>query len=63
MCYYNIANMKNDENKIICPDCGAEILKEESMMIGDILECSECGTEVEVLSLEPLEYKELFEEK
>jgi alpha-aminoadipate carrier protein LysW len=55
--------MKNDENKIICPDCGAEILKEESMMIGDILECSECGTEVEVLSLEPLEYKELFEEK
>ncbi len=55
--------MKNDENKIICPDCGAEIAREAEMMIGDILECSECGTEVEVLSLEPLECRELFEEK
>jgi alpha-aminoadipate carrier protein LysW len=63
MCYYNIANMKNDEKKIVCPDCGAEIAKEAGMMIGDILECSECGTEVEVLSLEPLECRELFEEK
>jgi lysine biosynthesis protein LysW len=63
MCYYNIANMKIDEKKILCPDCGAVIPEEEGMMIGDILECSECGTEVEVLSLEPLECRELFEEK
>jgi len=55
--------MKIDEKKIICPDCGAEIAAEDGMMVGDILECSECGTEVEVLSLEPLEYRELFEEK
>ena len=52
-----------DTNKnVICPDCGVEI-KSETMMIGDILECNECGTEVEVLSLEPLQYKELIEEK
>lgn len=55
--------MKIDEKKILCPDCGVEILKEKGLMIGDILECKECGTEVELLSLEPLEYRELFEEK
>lgn len=50
-------------NKIICPDCGLEIEPLEGMMIGDIVECSECGTEVEILSLEPLQYRELIEEK
>ena len=55
--------MKKDEKKITCPDCGAIIPEEDGVMIGDILECSQCGTEVEVLSLEPLECRELFEEK
>lgn len=50
-------------NKIICPDCGEEIKQSEEMMIGDILECEECGTEIEVLSIEPLQYRELMEEK
>ncbi|MCX6726270.1 MAG: lysine biosynthesis protein LysW [Candidatus Shapirobacteria bacterium] len=52
-----------DTNKVICPDCGAEIIKPENMQFGDILECQECGTEVEILSLEPLKYQELVEEK
>jgi len=50
-------------NKVICPDCGAEIKKNEEMVVGDILECGECGTEVEILSLDPLKYQELVEEK
>jgi alpha-aminoadipate carrier protein LysW len=50
-------------NKIICPDCDAEIKQVEGMMVGDILECGECGTEVEILSIDPLQYKELIEEK
>jgi lysine biosynthesis protein LysW len=33
------------------------------MAIGDILECQECGTEVEILSINPLKYRELIEEK
>ena len=49
--------------KIICPDCKGEIPQENELLIGDILECPECGTEVEILSLEPLEYRELIEEK
>ena len=55
--------MTDANNKIICPDCGAEIKMIEGMMVGDILECSECGTEVEIISLEPLKYQELVEEK
>ena len=49
--------------KIICPDCKTEIKLIESTMVGDIIECGECGTEVEILSLNPLKYQELIEEK
>jgi alpha-aminoadipate carrier protein LysW len=52
-----------ETNKIICPDCEAEIKQTEGMMVGDILECEECGTEVEILSIEPLQFRELNEEK
>ncbi len=54
--------MKGVKSKIKCPDCGAEI-KHVGVQVGDILECRECGTEVEILSLSPLEYRELIEEK
>ncbi len=50
-------------NKIICPDCGKEINQPEGIMIGDILECDDCGTEIEILSIEPLQFRELIEEK
>ena len=49
--------------KVICPDCQSEIKLSENLMVGDILECGECGTEVEVTSLSPLKYRELIEEK
>ena len=49
--------------KVKCRDCGAEIKIEAKTEVGDILECSECGTEVEVLSLSPLMVEELLEEK
>jgi lysine biosynthesis protein LysW len=55
--------MNQEENKVICPDCKSEINRLENMVVGDILECQECGTEVEILSLKPLKYKELVEEK
>jgi alpha-aminoadipate/glutamate carrier protein LysW len=50
-------------NEITCPDCGAEIKQTEGMTVGDILECNDCGTEVEILSIDPLQYRELIEEK
>jgi alpha-aminoadipate/glutamate carrier protein LysW len=55
--------MNQEENKVICPDCKTEINKSLETVVGDILECDECGTEVEILSLDPLKYQELVEEK
>lgn len=55
--------MANNQYKIICPDCGVEIIVEGKLEVGDIKECQECGTEVEILSLEPFKYGELVEEK
>lgn len=55
--------MKQTDQKIMCPDCGTEIKSENELSVGDILECQECGTEVELLSLTPLKYKMLVEEK
>lgn len=49
--------------KIICPDCGVEIVMNGNEEVGDILECNECGTEVEITSIDPLSYRELVEEK
>ena len=54
--------MPDTNNKVLCPDCQAEI-KGESPMLGDILEWQECGTEVEIISTTPLQYRELIEEK
>lgn len=52
------------KGKIICPDCQTEIGKlRKETVVGDILECQECGTEVEIMSVDPLKYEELIEEK
>lgn len=55
--------MSDVNQKVVCPDCNSEIIKPQEMTVGDILECSECGTEVEIQSISPLTYRELFEEK
>lgn len=49
--------------KVVCPDCGMTIKINGNEEVGDILECSECGTEVEIISIEPFECRELIEEK
>lgn len=49
--------------KIVCPDCGMEIKITGNEEVGDILECDECGTEVEIISVNPLNFRELVEEK
>ncbi|MFA6250379.1 MAG: lysine biosynthesis protein LysW [Candidatus Shapirobacteria bacterium] len=56
-------NMLSDQNKIICPDCKTEIKKPNEVSLGDVLECPQCGTEVQILSTDPLKYGELIEEK
>jgi lysine biosynthesis protein LysW len=55
--------MADVSNKVVCPDCGFVFKTDLKTVVGDILECQTCGTEVEILSLEPLKYQELIEEK
>lgn len=42
-----------DDKKIVCPECGNDIELEEGRdyVVGDIIECSVCGSELEVVSL------------
>ena len=40
----------------ICPECDARIdLDEEELDEGDLITCDECGAELRVLGLDPLE--------
>ncbi len=50
--------------KITCPDCQQEFeAKNELVVVGEILDCQNCGAEMEVLSLEPFKVELILEEK
>ena len=37
-----------------CPECGATVEFEDAPMVGEIIECEECGVELEVTGVDPL---------
>lgn len=37
-----------------CPVCDAAVEPTDDPVVGELLECSECGVELEILSLEPI---------
>lgn len=37
-----------------CPECGASVAFDETPMAGEIIECEECGVELEVTAVSPL---------
>ncbi len=41
-----------------CPICGAELKLGDDMVAGELTECGECGTELEVVSLDPVQVTE-----
>lgn len=41
-------------NQVTCVECAAAIEVEDSVMQGEILQCPDCGVELEVISLNPL---------
>jgi alpha-aminoadipate carrier protein LysW len=49
--------------KAECPVCDADIKLQEGTVVGELLECPECGTELEVLSLEPPKLNEAPQEE
>jgi alpha-aminoadipate carrier protein LysW len=38
-----------------CPECGASVSVESSPMAGEIVQCPDCATELEVKQVAPLE--------
>lgn len=47
-----------------CPECAAEISLPQDVMQNEIMTCSDCGIELEIISLDPLEvdYAPMVEE-
>ena len=41
-----------------CPVCAAEITLQEDTVQGELLECPECGTELEVVGTSPFQLNE-----
>ena len=40
----------------ICPECGATVTAGPRPMVGEIVQCPDCGTELEVKNVTPLEF-------
>jgi len=38
-----------------CPECGAGVSLHDDLEVGEILDCSTCGAELEVIGVEPAE--------
>ncbi len=45
----------------ICPECESDVYVDEDMERGDLVTCEECGTDLEVLSIDPPEVR-LYDE-
>jgi alpha-aminoadipate carrier protein LysW len=41
-----------------CPVCGAELTLADDVVKGELLECDDCGSELEVVSLDPVKLEE-----
>ena len=41
-----------------CPVCGAEVSLSADVVKGELVECGDCGTELEVTSVDPVTLQE-----
>ncbi len=49
---------------VLCPECESEIdVEEDELDEGEIVSCSDCGTDFEVVGVEPLELAPVVEEE
>ena len=39
--------------KVECPECAGEVTLQEDVLISEIMQCPDCGVELEVMSLNP----------
>jgi len=43
------------DNTTLCPECDGDIAIPGDAMRNELISCPECGTELEIISLDPLE--------
>ncbi len=49
---------------VLCPECESDLdIEEEELDEGEVVSCTECGTEFEVVGVEPLELARISEEE
>ena len=46
-----------------CPECDSEVQVDEETDKGDVIECPDCGTALEVVGLDPIELDVAAEEE
>lgn len=54
---------KNTPPAIVCPECDTPLTLPSTLVLGKIMECPACGTENELISLNPIKIAPLEEEK
>jgi len=49
---------------VACPECESDLdIEEDEVDEGEVVSCPECGTEFEVVTIDPLELKPVEEEE
>ena len=51
------------KENFVCPECDTPISLSQDIAVGKIVECPACGTESEIITLNPLQLAPLEEEK
>ena len=46
-----------------CPVCGVQVERADDTVVGEIMECRDCGTELEVKGLQPFALAEAPKEQ
>ena len=42
-------------HRACCPMCGAVVVKDHHPRVGKMIKCTDCGTQLEIISLRPFE--------
>ena len=56
-------SQNNSSQKGVCPECDTPLNLPAELAVGKIIECPACGTESEVIEVNPLKLAPLEEEK
>jgi alpha-aminoadipate carrier protein LysW len=52
------STMAESERRAVCVICEGSVALPENVLVGEILLCGDCGTELEVVSLDPVAVEE-----